>query len=166
MMSSIMKYYLIYYEENGKGELYAYTSSKKKAKEFIRYRKHMKLKSMDVGLAERKYLNDEMSSCRIQDYQFKFSKNLFSLLLTYNEVLYVESIQAKADISLTGTAVINPMIFKKKFMNELTLIRYSEFFMKYQLGIDVDLDEDRFFIFIKGFGYTLNIKKIENEVIN
>lgn len=164
-MNDLMKYYLIYYEDNAQGELYAYTSIKDEAKEFVRYRRNMKLKTREVGLSERKYLSSMQSLCRIQSYQFRLSNILFSLPLTYDEVLYIESIQTKVDILLTGAATINPMIFNKKIMKDLETIRYTEFFLKYRIGTNVDLDDDRFLIFIRGFGETLNMKKIENEVI-
>ena len=167
MMNDEMVYYLIYYNDNSdNSNLYAYTSEKDSCKEFLKFRnKSFIMKKKELDYNERRFLCTQHSSSRIKPYKFNLRNKELEVYLTYQEILYLEAVITKTDISLTSLATINPMIFKPKITWALEVVRYNDFFLKYIKGLDVPLENEKFMLFIKEYSCTLNMDAIVKGVI-
>ena len=166
-MSEIMRYYLIYHVDASKEyNLYAYTSDKKEAKDFLKYRNEsIVMKKKDVDSDERAFLCAKHGDLRVKYYTFKVDGAELKMPLSYREILFLEGDLTKTDIFLTGLANINPMIFKPKITRYLQIIRYNDFFLKYTMGTEINFDKDLFMHFIKKHGDTLDMKAIRKGLI-
>lgn len=167
-MNKKIPYYLIYKKEEYKKYLYAYSTDKDTLIRFLKYRDlgQFSIKKKKCDLLEREYISSEYSGMRIYDRKFIISREELVIPVTLNEMNYIEYISYQLDIFLTSNAVISPFMFKPVCIRNLQLIRYNEFFLKYEKGTDADLLNDEFMIFAKQFGDTLDLDKVKDEVFS
>ena len=161
--SKEIKYYLFYNKKSSK--LYAYTSDKEEAMAFLKFRNEnivMKKKKLDFD--ERRFLCSKHSFSRIKQYKFTIGDKILKMNLSYQEIVEFETIITNITIKLSAIAVVNPMIFKPKITKYLECIRYTEFFLAYSMGTDVDLEYDKFTFFIRECEDTLNIEAIKEAI--